>query len=60
MAALHVVAFIFLTVIVLGRGFGLSDEEFQVSFIAQYMNIHKCRPFNCLSGRFTQAYVDSL
>ena len=40
MAALHVVAFIFLTVTLLGGGFGLSDEEFQVSFIAQYMNIH--------------------
>ena len=34
MAAMHVYAYIFLTVTLLGGGFGVTDEEFKVSFIS--------------------------
>ena len=33
MAAFHIVVYMFLTVTLLGGGFGVSDEEFQVSYI---------------------------
>ena len=33
MAALHIVAFAFLAVTLLGEGFGVTDEECQVRFI---------------------------
>ena len=38
MAALNVVAFIFLTVTLLGGGFGVTDDEFQVNFIVYISN----------------------
>ena len=34
MAALNAVAFTIITVTLLGGGFGLTDEEFEVSFMA--------------------------
>ena len=51
MAVLHILTFTFLTITLLGGGFGFSDEEFQVGFIKNYIFIHNKK------RRFTQPYL---
>ena len=52
MAALHVGAFVFIAVTLLGGCFSVTDEEFQVGFIANITLIHKCFDFNYCKFKF--------
>ena len=44
MAVLHSLAFAFLAVTLLGKGFSVTDEEFQVGFITLHIALYKFCP----------------